>query len=319
MARWPYWLAFASLALSSCNDSTKPTRDAGDPAARRGAALSYDAARRQLLLFGGSNAGVAKNDLWAWGGSRWSPLFEGGPSPREASALVYDSTRRRVVLFGGERANGASIEPLGDTWEWDGAAWALAANDGPGPRRSPGVCFDSTRSATVLYGGIGPAGESLTDTWEWDGLHWTRLAVLGAGDHRHCELQLEVASRSLRLLCADLSSGVGEGPYAQDVWRWDGSRWDSVGVAPALHLERHWLTLPGGSDALIFDGGDGKTYLRNAGAWSESPAAGPGVRSGFSLALDSDRGRVLLFGGTGASGSLDDLWEWDGGAWSLVR
>ena len=33
------------------------------------------------------------------------------------------------------------------------------------------------------------------------------------------------------------------------------------------------------------------------------------------MAYDSQRGRVVLFGGYGDSGGLADTWEWDGSTW----
>ncbi len=32
-----------------------------------------------------------------------------------------------------------------------------------------------------------------------------------------------------------------------------------------------------------------------------------------------DAGRVVLYGGIGADGRLDDLWEWDGASWSVIE
>lgn len=43
---------------------------------------------------------------------------------------------------------------------------------------------------------------------------------------------------------------------------------------------------------------------------------GPRRRFDFSLAFDARRQRTVLFGGSGAEGVLDDLWEWNGSAWT---
>src|ERR1043165_3257430 len=59
-------------------------------------------------------------------------------------------------------------------------------------------------------------------------------------------------------------------------------------------------------------------------AWSEVPAGGPGGRSNYSVAYDSDRGRVILFGGYAVT-YLSDTWEWTaagpggGGSWNSVN
>ena len=44
-------------------------------------------------------------------------------------------------------------------------------------------------------------------------------------------------------------------------------------------------------------------------------AATVGVRNGHALTYDSNRGRVLLFGGANESRVLGDLWEWNGKSW----
>ena len=46
------------------------------------------------------------------------------PTARVWAASAYDSNRDRVVVFGGS-SNGSPN--LDDTWEWDGATWALMA------------------------------------------------------------------------------------------------------------------------------------------------------------------------------------------------
>lgn len=42
------------------------------------------------------------------------------------------------------------------------------------------------------------------------------------------------------------------------------------------------------------------------------------VRNAHAIAYDSDRGRVVLFGGANASKVRGDTWEWDGRRWSPV-
>lgn len=51
--------------------------------------------------------------------------------------------------------------------------------------------------------------------------------------------------------------------------------------------------------------------------WQQVATAGPGPRRVPSIAYDSVRNRLVLFGGAGPSGYLGDTWEWDGSTWSL--
>jgi hypothetical protein len=84
------------------------------PSARYFAGMTYDAARGQVLLFGGSGYG----DTWTWDGTDWTPRTPAhAPSPRTDTGMAYDATGARVVLFGGGY--------FGDTWTWDGSDWAI--------------------------------------------------------------------------------------------------------------------------------------------------------------------------------------------------
>jgi hypothetical protein len=36
------------------------------------------------------------------------------------------------------------------------------------------------------------------------------------------------------------------------------------------------------------------------------------------MAYDSDRGRVVLFGGWDVTGAVSDVWEWNGRQWTRI-
>jgi hypothetical protein len=85
------------------------------PPARRYHAMAYDAARSEVLLFGGEGAsGETLADVWAWNGEAWAEVTPRGvtPGPRYQHAMAYDPALGRVVLFGGHDG----ILPQGDTW-----------------------------------------------------------------------------------------------------------------------------------------------------------------------------------------------------------
>jgi hypothetical protein len=82
-------------------------------------ALTYDAKRGRVLLFGGSDdkpaLGVLFNDLWRWDGTAWSEVKLTGklPGKRAGHGLAYDVGRDRVVLYGGNDGSGIAS----DLWE----------------------------------------------------------------------------------------------------------------------------------------------------------------------------------------------------------
>lgn len=127
-------------------------------------AMTYDAAREQALVFGGTTGNVELNDLWAWDGSEWTQIDGGtGPSRRSGARMAYDAASGQVVLFGGRSGQRA----LDDTWLWDGEVWTEYEGESAPPARSHhAMAYDALREQVVLFGGY--ASDNLNDTWLWD-------------------------------------------------------------------------------------------------------------------------------------------------------
>lgn len=135
------------------------------PPVRRLAAMCYDAARGQVVLFGGNdNASSLSSlgDTWLWNGTVWTQVAGSGPPPRFGAVMTYNPARRAVILFGGENSQGA----LSDTWTWDGVNWTQQSpSSAPPSLLYGGFAFDVNRSGCVLFSGWGPGGVYWTDTW----------------------------------------------------------------------------------------------------------------------------------------------------------
>ena len=110
------------------------------PAPRLGAAMSYDAAHAQVVLFGGTQvfadgSFLDLNDTWLWDGSNWTKASpQTSPSVREFPSMAYDAAHSQVIMFGGTTGNFPSncTSALSDTWAWDGKNWTkLAPVDSP--------------------------------------------------------------------------------------------------------------------------------------------------------------------------------------------
>ena len=122
------------------------------PPARAGMGMAYDAAREQVVLFGGVDCSLGNefNDTWVWDGTTWTQVFPAtSPSARE-STMTYDAARGRIVLFGG-RVNGIV---LNDTWTWDGTTWTEQhPSTVPPVRDNPGLAYDAQRGKVVMFSG----------------------------------------------------------------------------------------------------------------------------------------------------------------------
>jgi hypothetical protein len=95
------------------------------PPGRRYPSLSYDPARKRVVMFGGVNATQASfNDTWEWDGTAWTEVVvPAPPGLRWGAALAYDAVHRQQVLFGGDGV----LEFNGETWTFDYEAPASPA------------------------------------------------------------------------------------------------------------------------------------------------------------------------------------------------
>jgi hypothetical protein len=134
----------------------------GRPPARAYHAMTYDAARQKVVMFGGDSlhggSGVIYNDTWEWDGTSWSQASPAvSPPPNDGHNMVFDTTRNRTVMLGSSQ-----------TWEWDGTNWTQNFTAATPPARAWfGMAYDSARSSTVAFGGYGYSLGYLNDTWEY--------------------------------------------------------------------------------------------------------------------------------------------------------
>ena len=87
--------------------------------ARSASAIAFDAARGQMVLFGGAT-GSRTDETWLLQGTDWikaTPVTK--PSPLSFHAMAYDAFRREIVLFGGA-ISGISSSTVGTNATWYG-------------------------------------------------------------------------------------------------------------------------------------------------------------------------------------------------------
>lgn len=121
----------------------------------RGTTLTYDGATKQVIIFGGGQAGEGGflADTWTWDGVNWtqqSPAYS--PSARQSNGLAYDANIGEVILFGGLSASG---EQLNDTWRWNGITWnQIQTPFTPRGRSAVSMDYDPNFYGLVLFGGF---------------------------------------------------------------------------------------------------------------------------------------------------------------------
>ena len=206
------------------------------PPARSAHAMVYDSKRARVLAFGGRQESTELrgkftllNDLWAWQNGDWRQLDPGtSPPVRQHADMAYDRVRDRVVLFGGYRyaADGKTIEPMYDTWEFDGSTWTEVQGLSAGPKvDKPLLAYDIARNETILLG-IDTAFKTQMYRWDAAGKAWQKMTPDPLPPCVHeSTLTYQVHNQTLVLTGGVCSAST---PLADEVWEWNGTTWTKI-------------------------------------------------------------------------------------------
>lgn len=282
------------------------------PEAVSGHAMAYDAARHQMVIFGGKSGGGASDprDMGTviWDGAHWDVRQPATfPSARVGHAMCYDSARQVILLQGG--VSGSTRRR--DTWTWNGASWQRVAENAPDLAAGASMAFDSSRGVAVLCGTT--ADNAQFQTWEWNGAAWSLRTTTGIPIGSSTALVYD----SIRAVCVLRQNS--------NTYEWNGSTWtlrDSTGpasrsgTAMAFDSARGVTVLFGG----YVNAERQDTWEWDGSVWTQRANAGPNRRANHAIAFDSDRNVVVMFGGYRSAGPAtstltSDMWDWDGTTW----
>lgn len=264
-----------------------------------------------LLLFG-----LARADITNW--TQNSPTSS--PSARYAVGMAFRIGASRTILFGGASVSGMVTTYYNDTWLWNGTDWtSQSPSSSPGTRGGMGFATDTSRQATVLFGGVSLTGNN-NDTWEWNGSNWSSLSPSSSPAARQYPMMVYDSSHNYTYLFG----GNGASGYLNDTWRWNGNNWSSLSTTSSPSTREHGGMSYDSSRGrvMLFGGYDGnslgQTWEWNGTDWTSlNPSSTPSTRSAPGMVYDVKRGVTVLFGGsTGPTAFSNDTWEWDGTNWS---
>jgi hypothetical protein len=197
--------------------------------------MAYDAATGTVVLFGGNSLGAGPEhlfaDTWTWDGTTWTEQAPAASPPaRDWASMAYDAASGTVVLFGGDGT--LSVDPLGDTWTWNGTTWTKQIPAASPPARwSPSMAYDAATSTVVLFGGGGTGSGlgRLGDTWTWNGTTWSKQAPAVRPPARaFAAMAYDAATSTMVLFGGETRSSL-----LGDTWTWDGTTWTPR--TPAAH------------------------------------------------------------------------------------
>lgn len=290
---------------------------------RRAHGMAFDLSRRRMVLFGGNVSSTNLSDTWERDGTTWTEVTPTPTRPgfRQGSGMAYDSARGRMVLFGGNAGTKS-----GETWEWGNESWKLISAGGSGgeptARDWMGMVYDVAHAQIVLFGGSDGSG-ARNDTWVYNGSSWSNVTPASGNPPARYEHSMAYDSARQRVV---MFGGRDSGAFA-DTWEWNGSSWTEVTPATGSPVARwtHSMTYDVRRGRVVMFGGwngistteRNDTWEWTGTSWTEimPQSTSPLSRHYPTLAYDSTRGRVMLFGGYRGSVYMNDLWSWDGTAW----
>jgi cysteine-rich repeat protein len=301
------------------------TRVADSPRLRAGYALATDVTSRRIVAFGGETSNPTLKTTNEWNGAAWLDVTP--PTHAKSARQVAVDTHRGVAVM---------YDDDGNTWEFNGWSWkALSPAASPPARASAASTYDAARREVLVFGG-GDDSAQLQDTWAFDGTTWRQVATAGPSPRRGASMAYDAAR--MQVVLHGGKGGVGATELA-DTWLWNGTAWqeapasatpDTLGAyfdeAIAYDPIRQQVVLFGGyKDTGVFVARTAQTHVWNGTAWSVLTSAlidPPVARRGAGMAWDPTRRRMVLYGGEGPGGLLQDTWEleWEPGGprWNVV-
>jgi hypothetical protein len=196
--------------------------------ARDTAAMAYDPARRDVVLFGGSTSlGTDLADTWTWNGTKWVQAEPAhSPSVRDSASMDYDQATGQLVLFGGYHAGN-----LNDTWTWSGTTWIkLTPSKSPPARSGATMAYDVSTAQLLVFSGY----PSLDDTWSW--------GLIYKAPGAPTSLKATSGKLEVTLSWKAPTPAVGSVVTGYDVYKGTSSHHESGNPVNASPLSHHALT-----------------------------------------------------------------------------
>jgi hypothetical protein len=259
------------------------------------------------------------------------PAANVGPAGRAGAAMVYDRGRQRVILFGGQ--SGAY---LNDTWAFNLATltWqelATGSATRPPARFSMVYGIDYLRNRLLITTGQGT--EFYNDVWAFDLVTdtWSQVSAGGGPAPRYGAAGGVFDGHLLYVT----HGFTNQGRY-DDTWVFNTATNQWIQVTPGSNrpLPRclHTAAMPNGHSLVLFGGcaspigpcplEDTWVYEATNGSWTEIGQGNhPAKRTFASMAAVGSSQQLLLFGGEGTTGALNDLWLLDvpAGQWTPLN
>ncbi len=285
-----------------------------------------DTASHCGIMFGGGTRDVFYDDVWEMqfvnaGGFCWHRVNTTGTPPpgRSTHMAIYDPVGRRMVIYGGRQSSA-----LSDAWALNLSdnSWQQLSPTGtpPGARCLAGGAYCPIRHSMVCFGGTNLSTQ-FNDVWELqlDSLCWRRIVPTGTPPSVRESHGVFLDDNRL-IIFAGMSAGV----FLNDMWALDltpgNEHWTQLNQNGSIPRTR-------GSFGACYDPETRRYFLfggvlypstlfndlyvcdMTTATWTQLQAGGdvPAERRCSAAWLGPSR-NLVLFGGEGYDGFLDDLY-----------
>ncbi len=285
---------------------------ANAPDARGRLAGAFDPIRKRVMIFGGKyrapdSTGNYRmfNDTWAFdvNTDTWSELVTTGdiPSARANTAMVFDGPRDRLILFGGSTdPSGLTFQPQNDLYTLDmkTLVWKheLTTN-APTRRLFHGMTIDTTNNRLLVFSGgdenafLGPFYADLwaapVDNFTFEKV-WDGANIAGPKARINAVLVDDPGHDRVLMFGGHDDTALGN---VNDIW--------------AFFPDNAWVNLRQGD---IYTGAGCPSFCQCADTFVEYDYDSPERRQ-YHTFVNDGHGSLILFGGTGDCGYMDDTWR----------
>jgi len=262
-----------------------------------------------VLAGGGLHLGPALS-------GRWAP--EGyAPVARIDHAAVWDQRAGRTIVYGGW--NLVNPQPTTvDIYDPVNDSWTQKASGIPN-RIDHSAVWDDQDGVMLVFGGT--AGTVTGELWTYSPSNNTWARKAGGPPARSGHSAVWDGQRARMLVFGGSSAQAT--PYS-DLWAYSPAlnNWTQLGNRTAPALSQHTAVWdPAGERMVVFGGADATgqpqnqtwTYDARSDAWNQN-LDGPTPRQMHTAVFADDPEVMLVYGGFGPAGALDDLWSYDSGS-----
>lgn len=248
--------------------SWRELNDSVHPPALVGAAMAYDPALKEVVLFGGaSETGQFNGTTWLWTVShgwtvgRTSPALTG----RMFAAMTYDGADGDIYMFGGF-VNLRTHLATDQLWRWSVAGWRLVEAYGLPALAEASLAFDVSTRQLLIVGGVESGGVRVTnESWVAGPSTDTWRSVSNAG--------LGVRAGASCVYAPSLQGVVVFGGWEltsapTGTWLWRDSRWSKIatGRTPPPRSEAV-MTFDSSTNVVVLFSGSSPALVPRGDMW----------------------------------------------------